>query len=206
MLYKLTLAPRGWFAIEASLPQAGATGTLPTGSAGRCVDRGGCGFTKRRPTIATWEGWAYLGHRHRPSPPDALWAGCSGTTCAPSSSSTPSTWPSSAGTGRRCDLPLRPPGQYTSADTPTPLEPTAWRCQSDARASAGTMRSPGVPSRPSSASSPTPAPGPPAPGRAPQSSNTSRLVNTRRLHSSLGYLSPADYEAKIHRNADRQAA
>lgn len=30
--------------------------------------------------------------------------------------------------------------------------------------------------------------------------------NTRRLHSSLGYLSPADYEATLHHNADRQAA
>jgi transposase InsO family protein len=30
--------------------------------------------------------------------------------------------------------------------------------------------------------------------------------NTRRLHSSLDYLSPADYEAKIHHHADRQAA
>ena len=30
--------------------------------------------------------------------------------------------------------------------------------------------------------------------------------NTRRLHSSLGYLSPADYEAKIHHHAARQAA
>ena len=30
--------------------------------------------------------------------------------------------------------------------------------------------------------------------------------NTRRLHSSLGYQSPADYEAKIHHQADRQAA
>lgn len=30
--------------------------------------------------------------------------------------------------------------------------------------------------------------------------------NTRRLHSSLGYLSPARYEATIHRNAARQAA
>jgi transposase InsO family protein len=29
--------------------------------------------------------------------------------------------------------------------------------------------------------------------------------NTRRLHSSLGYLSPAQYEARLH-NADRQAA
>ena len=29
--------------------------------------------------------------------------------------------------------------------------------------------------------------------------------NTRRLHSSLGYCSPAEYEALIH-NADRQAA
>jgi putative transposase len=30
--------------------------------------------------------------------------------------------------------------------------------------------------------------------------------NTRRLHSSLGYCSPAEYEALIHHNADRQAA
>ena len=30
--------------------------------------------------------------------------------------------------------------------------------------------------------------------------------NTRRLHSSLGYLSPAVYESLIHHNADRQAA
>jgi transposase InsO family protein len=30
--------------------------------------------------------------------------------------------------------------------------------------------------------------------------------NTRRLHSSLGYMSPAMYEALIHHNADRQAA
>jgi transposase InsO family protein len=30
--------------------------------------------------------------------------------------------------------------------------------------------------------------------------------NTRRLNSSLGYLSPADYEATIHHHADRQAA
>jgi transposase InsO family protein len=30
--------------------------------------------------------------------------------------------------------------------------------------------------------------------------------NSRRLHSSLGYMSPAHYEALIHHNADRQAA
>ena len=30
--------------------------------------------------------------------------------------------------------------------------------------------------------------------------------NTRRLHSSLGYRSPAEYEDAIHHNADRQAA
>jgi hypothetical protein len=30
--------------------------------------------------------------------------------------------------------------------------------------------------------------------------------NTRRLHSSLGYRSPAEYESLIHHHADRQAA
>lgn len=30
--------------------------------------------------------------------------------------------------------------------------------------------------------------------------------NTRRLHSTLGYRSPAEYENLIHHNADRQAA
>ncbi len=30
--------------------------------------------------------------------------------------------------------------------------------------------------------------------------------NTRRLHSSLRYRSPAEYEAAIHHHADRQAA
>lgn len=30
--------------------------------------------------------------------------------------------------------------------------------------------------------------------------------NTRRLHSSLGYLSPANYEATIHRNTATEAA
>jgi transposase InsO family protein len=30
--------------------------------------------------------------------------------------------------------------------------------------------------------------------------------NTRRLHSSLGYLSPAQYEARIHQNLSSQAA
>ena len=30
--------------------------------------------------------------------------------------------------------------------------------------------------------------------------------NTRRLHSSLGYLSPAEYESRIHHQAVTQAA
>jgi transposase InsO family protein len=30
--------------------------------------------------------------------------------------------------------------------------------------------------------------------------------NTRRLHSSLNYRSPAEFEAEIHHNAGRQAA
>ncbi len=30
--------------------------------------------------------------------------------------------------------------------------------------------------------------------------------NTRRLHSSLGYMSPAEYEVLIHHNAGREAA
>ena len=30
--------------------------------------------------------------------------------------------------------------------------------------------------------------------------------NTRRLHSSLGYLSPAQYEARIHQNLSNQPA
>lgn len=33
-----------------------------------------------------------------------------------------------------------------------------------------------------------------------------RWHNTRRRHSSLGYRSPAEYEATIHHHADRRAA
>ncbi len=32
------------------------------------------------------------------------------------------------------------------------------------------------------------------------------LVNTRRLHSSLGYFSPAHYETLAHQNTDNDAA
>jgi transposase InsO family protein len=52
----------------------------------------------------------------------------------------------------------------------------------------------------------------PAPGRHTAGLRTAIFdyiegwYNTRRLHSSLGYLSSADYEAKIHHHADRQAA
>src|SRR5262249_4163724 len=35
---------------------------------------------------------------------------------------------------------------------------------------------------------------------------TEGWYNPRRLHSSLGYRSPAEYEAHIHHHADRQAA
>jgi hypothetical protein len=34
----------------------------------------------------------------------------------------------------------------------------------------------------------------------------SRLDNLRRLHSSLGYLNSADYEATIHQQTTAQAA
>ena len=74
------------------------------------------------------------------------------------------------------------------------------------RANAGTTRWPNPSLPPSSASSSTPGRGPP--GRdftVPVFEYIEGWYNTRRLHSTLDYLSPAQYEA-IHHNADRQAA
>ena len=83
--------------------------------------------------------------------------------------------------------------------------PTASSSRSGARASAGTTRSPNRSSPPSSASSSTPARGRHGSDFDAVSSNTSKAGTTLRLHSTLGYLSPAQYEA-VHHNADRQAA
>ena len=109
--------------------------------------------------------------------------------------------------GRRGDLPLATGAASTRAGTtPSWPAPTASCCRSGARASAGITPWPRASSPPSSESSSTPAPGRPGTGlRRAVFDYIEGWYNTRRLHSSLGYLSPAAYEA-IHRNADRQAA
>ena len=96
--------------------------------------------------------------------------------------------------------------QYTSGTSPIWPGTTASSSRSDARANAGTTRWPSRSSPPSSASSSTPVAWPTRAGlRRGVFEYIEGWYNTRRLHSTLGYLSPAQYEAVQH-NADRQAA
>ena len=140
-------------------------------------------------------------------PLDASWAGPWPTTCAPSSSKRPCNGLRPAPTPRGVIFHSDRGCQYTSGDYAQLAQTNGvvlsvgrkGECWDNAVAESffATIK------RESS----TRGPGRRERDFAALSSSTSKAGTTRvRLHSSLGYMSPAKYEALIHHNADRQAA
>ena len=96
--------------------------------------------------------------------------------------------------------------QYTSGTTPGSPAPTASSCPSAVPASAGITPSPSRSSRRSSGAHRHPRLADPGRAARRELRRIEGWYNTRRLHSSLGYLSPTQYEATIHHPSAAQAA
>ena len=157
--------------------------------------------------VMTWEGWAYLATVIDLARRKVVGWALADHTCAPNWSKRPSRWPSSPAEHRRGRSSTPRGKQYTRTD----YAGLAHECKVVLSVGmAGECWDKAVADRsspPSSASSSRPELGTTRAGlRRGAFDYIEGWYNTRQLHSSLGYLSPAGYEARISDSVGRQAA